>query len=152
VGDSYAVGLTPPLGALIRGVGGQLTGAGVIGTRIQQWAGAKFAQALASVPAPGPNLVLVSLGTNDMLLPFPSSEQADLDALVAQLRATSATLVWIGPPTEPFPDRGIRAMLARISVPLFRSDVLNLARGPDKIHPTAAGYAGWAGALVQWIG
>lgn len=150
VGDSFAVGLAAPLRELVTGLGAQLTADGVVGTRIPQWTGARLQQALAAVQG-GATMVLVSLGTNDMKLPTPASEQAALDQLVAQLRASKATLVWVGPPSVPFPDRGVRAMLQRMKVPLFRSDALQLARGPDGLHPTAAGYAGWAGALVQWI-
>lgn len=151
VGDSFAVGLAAPLRELVTGLGAQFVADGVVGTRIPQWAGARLQQALAAVQG-GASVVLVSLGTNDMKLPAPASEQPALDQLVAQLRATKATLVWVGPPSVPFPDRGgVRAMLQRMKVPLFRSDALQLARGPDGLHPTAAGYAGWAGALVQWI-
>lgn len=150
MGDSFAVGLAAPLRELVTGLGASLTADGVAGARIQQWAGARLQQALLTVQG-GATLVLVSLGTNDMKLAAPAAEQPALDQLVAQLRATKATLVWVGPPAVPFPDRGMRAMLQRVKVPLFRSDALRLARGPDSLHPTAAGYAGWAGALVQWI-
>jgi lysophospholipase L1-like esterase len=33
----------------------------------------------------------------------------------------------------------------------FPSDQLAIPRGPDGIHPTARGYAGWAGAIWQWL-
>ncbi len=33
----------------------------------------------------------------------------------------------------------------------FHSEKLEMPRGPDNLHPTARGYAGWAGAIWHWL-
>lgn len=139
IGDSLAQGLGTPMKQLL---GNDFRADGRVGTRIVDWAPYQ-------VPAPGPNLVLISLGTNDMRMMDPTTEQSALAALLAKFRGTR--VAWIAPPTMPFPDRGVRAMLARAGVPIFPSDSLVIPRGPDQIHPTVIGYAGWAGNLVTWL-
>jgi lysophospholipase L1-like esterase len=148
VGDSLAQGLAAPLKRLAADGSVNATSDGRVGTRIDQWAQQTWLQTdLQS----SPTFVLVSLGTNDMKLANALSERPLLDQLLARLRASNARVVWILPPTMPFPDPGVRAMIADTGVLLFRSDLLAIARGPDSIHPTAAGYAGWAGSIWQFL-
>ena len=33
----------------------------------------------------------------------------------------------------------------------FHSEKLEIPRGPDGIHSTPRGYAGWAGAIWRWL-
>jgi len=150
VGDSLAQGLTNPMkrfAAQDRQV--TFDGHGVPSTRIADWASKPWlAQDLARER---PTLVLFSLGTNDMRMPDPTTEQAQLAKIVAMVDAAGAELVWIAPPTMPFPDRGVRAMLAATGRAMYPSQTLAIPRAPDKIHPTMLGYSSWAGAIWTWL-
>lgn len=156
IGDSLAVGLGPPMQAIARDQKIPFDAVAEVGTRIDQWATRPdLDQHLAAFH---PTLVLVSLGTNDEYMQgagVVSRQAQKLQALLAKLHAAGADVVWIGPPTLPKPQsNGIVPML-KATIPAshyFPSDTaLTLPRGPDQIHPTVAGYAGWAGALWQWL-
>jgi lysophospholipase L1-like esterase len=149
VGDSFAQGLAPPLGELAKGLGVAFRADGRLGTRIAQWAAQPW---LSADLAWGPTMVLVSLGTNDMKLPQPAVEQPALAQLAARLKSSGGRVVWLNPPTMPFPDRGVRAMIAATGLEVFHSEALQLPRGPDGIHPTVSSYAGWAGSVWRWVG
>lgn len=156
IGDSLAVGLGPQLQAIAKDQKVPFDAVAEVGTRIDQWATrADLDQHLAAFK---PTLVLVSLGTNDAYMQgdwVVGRQQAALQALLAKIKASGAEAVWIGPPTLPLKtSNGIVPML-KATIPsshYFPSDTaLQLPRGPDGIHPTVAGYAGWAGALWQWL-
>lgn len=146
LGDSFAQGLALPLGQLARDAQVALVVDGRQGARITD-----FASSAPSLSAPL-DVVLVSLGTNDMKMQKPDDEAPLLDQLLASLRRAGKEVIWIAPPALPFPDRGVRRMIAKTAVPSFASDTLVIPRGPDGIHPTAFGYAGWAGAIWRWLG
>lgn len=158
LGDSLAVGLIPYIKCLASEQKVAFDGLAVVGTRIDQWAGSqKLVSHLASFQ---PTLVLVSLGTNDSYMrPDAAKRQAPyLETLLSKIAATQPELGWIGPPTLPQtsigkPDPALRAMLqARIpAADWFSSSALSIPRGPDGLHPTARGYAGWAGAIWHWL-
>ena len=155
-GDSLAVGLNPQLKQLADETGvAAYTGKGVVGSRINQWSQDSWQdgwlnQQLADFQ---PTLILVSLGTNDEAT-APGAVDRESDAfhtLLDKLRASGAEIVWIGPPELPFPRQGVSDMI-RASVPYyFESENLDIPRSPDHLHPNAAGYAGWAGAIWQWL-
>lgn len=148
VGDSLAVGLSHPLGQLAHDAQVAFLADGRISTRISQWAQNTW---LPTALTFAPTLVLISLGTNDMLLADPTLEAPALAAILERVRGAGANALWVVPPTMPFADRGVRAMIAASGVTRFPSDALTIPRGPDRIHPTAAGYAGWAGAIWQFL-
>jgi lysophospholipase L1-like esterase len=172
VGDSLAVGLSTPLGALAKDRGIAFSALATVGTRIDQWAQSQdLKDALASFQ---PTIVLISLGTNDAyMMPPPDvgvRQAPYMDALLTMIETGwthsddyglgPRAIVWIAPPT--LPDAAIsiapvRALIAdqaallhrRISI--YPSDRLTLARGPDGIHPVVSAYAAWAGAIWQWL-
>ena len=150
-GDSMAVGLDQHMRQLAAEAGVPYTGKGIVGTRLDQWDDSAWLdQTLASFQ---PTLILVSLGTNDeATAPGAIDRQAPhLAALLEKLDRTGAAVVWIGPPHLPFPRQGVSDMI-RENVPFyFESENLDIPRGPDNLHPNAAGYAGWAGAIWQWL-
>jgi lysophospholipase L1-like esterase len=151
IGDSLAKGLDPHLAALGReeGVASYL-GNGIVGSRIDQWAKSPWLDdALAKFR---PTLILVSLGTNDEYMgPNAAAKQAPaLAQLLGKLKASGAELVWIGVPTLPV-SNGVATMIEKQVPYYFPSTQIPIPRGPDRIHPTAAGYAGWAGALWRWL-
>lgn len=172
IGDSLAVGLTTPLGALAKDKGLAFMGLATVGTRIDQWAQSQpLKDALESFK---PTIVLISLGTNDAyMLPPPDVGQRQAPYLDELLRVIASgftrsedygmgprAIVWIAPPTLPQaavslgPVRALieaQATLLNRRVALFPSERLTLARGPDGIHPVVSAYAAWAGALWQWL-
>lgn len=157
IGDSLAVGTAPHYAVLAKEAGVEFKGIGVTGTRIDQWASSQeLPNVLASFK---PNLVLVSLGTNDAFMKgdVVGKQRAQLDRLLQQLEGYD--VVWVGPPTLPNPpspgmvtmiqDAAGNALAPRFHY--FHSERLQIPRGPDAIHPTARGYAGWAGAVWHWL-
>lgn len=150
VGDSLAQGLAPPLQQLAKADRIDVVGRGRQSTTIQQWGQqqAWLQQALAEGPF---DVVLISLGTNDMKVQSPASEEPAMRSLLSAIVAAGSQPVWIAPPTMPFPDRGVRALVASADVPTFPSDQLTIPRAGDGIHGTLAGYAGWAGAIWHWL-
>jgi len=123
------------------------------GTRIDQWA--KNAALFQKIAAFKPDVILVSLGTNDeyMKLDAGVRQAPALNELLTKLRAV-APVAWIGPPKLPKPGTNGAIPLILKNVPpshYYPSQNLTIPRGPDKLHPTAAGYAGWAGAIWKWL-
>ena len=159
-GDSLAVGLSTPMAALAKDNGILFDAVGQIGSTIGMWAGNTSLNAqLQQKLALRPDVVLCSLGTNDEALTPTSaaSEAPMLDSLIALVRASGATLGWIGPPAflpcVSFSPNGFSASI-RQRIPsndYFPSQNYDIPRGGDCLHPTAKGYAGWAGQIWQWM-
>lgn len=154
IGDSLAVGLAPQVKALAAEQKVPFLATATISTRIDQWAQSQaLTQTLAAFR---PTLVLVSLGTNDEYLTGDAvRRQAPyLDQLLQRLTVAGAEVVWIGPPTLPkAASNGIVALIqSKVAASqYFPSQTLQIPRGPDQLHPSAKGYAAWAGALWQWL-
>lgn len=151
IGDSLAVGLRAPLAALAASSGVPFEGHGIVGTRIDQWAGnAKLDQYLATFK---PTHVLVSLGTNDENVGtgWAAKEAPKLHALLDKIRAAGAEVLWIGPPSLPFPRVGVSDMVKGLVERYYPSELLQIERSPDKLHPTLAGYAAWAAQIWKWV-
>lgn len=153
-GDSHANGLAIPLKKLL--APREVRDAGQPSTTIHQWTnpagpGAPvFAQATAS------DLVLLSLGTNDLAAGVQSQVgAADAQLLVGVLKMRTPRIGWIGPPAlEKWPGDGFRAYLVHAldeeGVPYLHSDFVDFERGADGIHGTPKGYGQWAAEIVQW--
>lgn len=172
IGDSLAVGLATPLGALARDMGLAFLATATVGTRIDQWAQSEPLK--ATLESFKPTVVIVSLGTNDAyMLPPPDVGKRQAPYLDTLLRAINAgfthsedygmgprAIVWLAPPTLPpaasslAPVRALiesQATILNRRISIFPSDRLTLARGPDGIHPVVSAYAAWAGAIWQWL-
>ena len=154
VGDSLAVGLAPPMRAIAKDQSVVFDSIAKEGTRIDQWASsAALGDKIVSFQ---PSLALVSLGTNDEYLEGDGAAERQrgyLRQLLQRFADARVPVVWIGPPKLPRPTNGVVAMI-RSEVPgtnYFPSQLLEIPRGPDQIHPTARGYAGWAGSIWQWL-
>lgn len=143
-GDEHAWALAPFLILLARDAG--VAFASCLNKEdIATWAKKKLlAEATAKA---SPDLTLVSLHVE---VTRPSSVAA-LQQLVREGRPAGTTLVWLRPPRHDDDVVRLRAVLDEMKVPSFHSDRLALPRGADG-EPSARGYAGWAGALWQWIG
>jgi len=151
IGDSLAVGLGPPLKKLASAQGYGVAYDGKVGTRSGQWASGPSLP--ADLARDKFDVVLVSLGTNDMPTNFSAEQiQAAMATIVDKIRAAGAQPVWVAPPRMvTLREDAVRQAIASLGVPVFPSDALDIPRGGDRIHPTAIGYAGWAGALLGWL-
>jgi lysophospholipase L1-like esterase len=154
VGDSLAVGLATPMRALAAEANVPFDQISRSGTRIDQWAGSqKLAEKIQNF---NPTMVLVSLGTNDEYMGAGAAarQAPHLERLLVALRANQAEVIWIGPPRLPKPSSNGIVPLLRKTIArdhYFPSEKLTIPRGPDGLHPTARGYAGWAGAIWRWL-
>ena len=98
-----------------------------------------------------PDFIIVSLGSNEMELKSFERRIPDIQNLVEQL--DTIPYVWVGPPLWK-EDKGVYSMLEK-SLPagrLFRTEGIDIERGPDHIHPTKRGADVWADTLMNWIG
>jgi len=152
IGDSMAVGLDPHMRELAGETGIEAyAGRGITGSRIDQWA--RMGWLDTELESFHPTLVLVSLGTNDEALGAGAVARQEpfVDELLEKLHGSGAEIVWIGHPSLPFEENGV-ADLIESKVPFyFRSTELDIPRSPDGLHPNAAGYAGWSGAIWRWL-
>lgn len=153
LGDSLAVGLSRPLATIAKDHGVAFESMAVQGTRIDQWANNEAL--FAAVRKFKPNLILISLGTNDEYMTGDGGtrQKPYLQKLLSTLEAI-APVAWIGPPK--LPKTGTNGVIPMIveTVPssmYYPSQKLEIPRAPDKLHPTTGGYAGWAGEIWKWL-
>lgn len=156
IGDSFARGMAPHFKALAESEGLPFIAGAIDGTRLDQWVASPWL--IENLKAFQPTHVLVSLGGNDSYTFFTPEQVGDRAArLVALLEDAGAHVIWIGVPPmpprrdgKPFNEETILAVEAEAPY-YFDSSVLDIPRAPDGLHPTAAGYAGWAGTVWQWL-
>lgn len=149
IGDDLAEGLATPLKTLVEAAGMSFFLDGRKATTISDWSdGAWLVDDLALYR---PTVVIVSLGMADMLLASPAEEAPEVVALLHLAASGGASVLWVPPPVLPFDAAAVRQMIASATLP-FPSEALTIPRGPDLVHPTGKGYAGWAGAIWRWLG
>lgn len=154
IGDSLAVGTSPHFAAIAKEQRVPFEKQAVSGSRIDQWATSKkLGEKLASFK---PTMAIVSLGTNDEYLSGDAVKRQSpyLQQLLQRLQDAGVEVAWMGPPTLPKKASNGIVPLLQATIPsshYFHSETLQIPRGPDKLHPTARGYAGWAGAVWQWL-
>ena len=90
-----------------------------------------------------PDIVIITLGTNDVFVPYPAAMVQNVKSIVSRVGAREC--YWIGPPTWK-PDTGIVQVLRDNVAPckFYDSSNLKLQRAGDGIHPTDRGGADWA--------
>jgi lysophospholipase L1-like esterase len=154
LGDSHAQGLAPHLRTIAKEQGIPFHAVFRVGSTVDDWVGSPaLVAALAEFQ---PTLILVVLGTNDAYLPDASERQtAAIEELVAELEA-AGDVVWVLPlDLERYggaePDQELRQTIEDQAPSTFPSDELDIPRGPDGLHATAAGYGAWAGSLWNWL-
>jgi len=150
VGGVFAPGLAPPLRSL---AGEQkvpfdavLPPTGAKALRTDEWV--LRPELAAKIVTFQPTLVIVSLDAPATDSPARAKQAAALKALLTAIQTTGAEVVWIGPPVAPAARAPVREPSSRY---FPTGTALTLPRGPDGVQPTVAGYAGWAGALWQWL-
>lgn len=96
-----------------------------------------------------PDLVLVTLGMNNLTAARPDDYEVDVRSIVAQVGDRPCW--WIGPLSIPQPEKGLIAMLGRSTAPCgwMNSYGLDIERQPDQLHPTQPGASHWADAI--WV-
>lgn len=154
-GDSLANGLKDPLKAEAAKYGVELVGDGRTGTTAKQWVtGGWLAH---DIDANGPNVTLISLGTNDATGDL-SGFGADVSTLIDQATSKGGVVAWIGPPSfaakltpTPFPAGNVDKMRQTLAstlqprgIQIYPTDAHDYARSSDGIHMTTGGYADWA--------
>lgn len=97
-----------------------------------------------------PDIVIVTLGTNDALVPFPRALASHVRSIVKRVGAREC--YWIGPPLWK-PDTGIVGVIRDNagSCTFYDSSHLELQRISDGIHPTDKGGADWAEAFWTFM-
>jgi acyl-CoA thioesterase-1 len=90
-----------------------------------------------------PDIVILTLGANDVFIPFPENHIKAVEAIVKKIGDREC--YWMSPPTWK-PDSGIVDVIKEHSAPckFFDSRNLTLKRAGDHIHPTEKGGADWA--------
>jgi len=91
-----------------------------------------------------PDIVILTLGANDVFLPFPDYYATYVESVVKAVGEREC--YWIGPPTWK-PDTGIVSVIREHAgkCKFFDSSHLDIARAKDRIHPNDEGGAEWAG-------
>jgi lysophospholipase L1-like esterase len=156
IGDSMAQGLLPHLRGLASQEEIAYIGAGLPGTTISQWVASDWLK--RKLAEFRPTHVLIALGTNDAFSGLaPSTVAASAQKLAQGVSESGAAAIWIGAPSLPEkytgkrPDADVLQEVKSVSPYYFSSEEYVIPRGPDGLHPSAAGYAGWAGAIWNWL-
>jgi hypothetical protein len=150
VGDSFAAALGVELGKLLKASGVRSSMETKTPSYIGDWAfGPELRKALADY---NPDLVLITLGANEVEIPVPEQRVGPVQRLVKTLGQRPC--VWILPPLWK-PDTGVMQVIKDHAKPCQVLDsstlVPDLPRGRDHIHPSTEGRALWAKAVFDWL-
>jgi hypothetical protein len=94
-----------------------------------------------------PAIVILTLGTNDALVPYPQSLGPHVASIVKRLAGREC--YWMGPPLWKPDSAGLLPIIRDNVAPcrFYDGSHLKLQRGEDGIHPTDRGGADWANAF-----
>ncbi len=152
IGDSLAVGMEPKFISRARRAGYVPVSHTVNGTSIFQWI--KWIK--SDLERNRPELVVVSLGTNDAIIYDRVKQHAGLyGEFVKIVEDSGAVLVWLGPPdisSKRIPHiADERALIKKYAPHYFESEVIEKPLKGDGIHSSPAGYNRWMGAAWDWM-
>ena len=151
VGDSFAGSLGVPLGKRFKAAGMRTVLEFETASYVPTWASSP--ELPKYVDKYRPSLVIVTLGANEVELTNPESRASAVKRLVGKLGGRPC--VWVIPPLWK-PDTGIFNVIRENAAPcrILESDsiVRDVARKPDKIHPSDAARELWADAVLAWLG
>jgi len=150
VGDSFADALGIELGKLLKGAGLRTSLETKTPSYIGDWAfGPVLRKAISNY---NPDLVLITLGANEVEIPVPAQRVGPVQRLVKSLG--DRPCVWILPPLWK-QDTGVMQVIKDNAKPCQVLDssllVPSLPRGPDHIHPNTEGRIIWASAVFDWL-
>ena len=145
LGDSMVGGyggVTKALEAKFKGLGAQFVRDWQVSVSVATFDHEKKLQELLAKYHP--DLVILTLGANDVFVPFPASLAANVQS-VARKASAGRTCYWMTPPVWK-KDTGIVEVIKKNAAPckVFDASNMKIARGGDGIHPTDAGGATWA--------
>lgn len=150
VGDSFAAALGIELGKLLKQSGLRTSLETKTPSYIGDWAfGPVLRKAISDY---NPDLVLITLGANEVEIPVPAQRVGPVQRLIKSLG--DRPCVWILPPLWK-QDTGVMQVIKDNAKPCQVLDssalVPSLPRGPDHIHPSSEGRSIWAGAVFEWL-
>jgi lysophospholipase L1-like esterase len=151
IGDSFAGALGVPLAKRFKAAGLRNVVEFKTSSYIPTWAfGPELKKYVSNY---NPDLVLITLGANELEIPDPPQRVGAIKRLVATVAGRPC--VWISPPLWK-KDTGLLAVIRANVAPCHYLDsdalVHDLQRGPDKIHPSTEGREVWADAVFAWLG
>jgi lysophospholipase L1-like esterase len=149
VGDSMVGGfggLTKALEAHFKPLGSKFARDWQTSVSIQTFArDKKFGELIAKND---PDLVIITLGANDMAAPFPKSLGPFIAAIA---KKTAGRECWWLPPVPWSKDTALIQVIKDNAAPckVYDGSSLKISRGPDGIHPTDGGGAVWSKGFVD---
>jgi len=150
IGDSFADALGGNLNKLLRAADVKSDLEFETPSYIPNWSyGAKLPKLLARHH---PDLVLITLGANEIEIPHPEERIKPVKHLVQTLGGRPC--VWVAPPLWK-PDSGVLQVIRDNIAPCRYLDsnqlVHDLPRAHDKIHPSLEGREIWAKIVFDWL-
>lgn len=150
IGDSFADALGGALAHLLRAEGLRSDLEFKTPSYIPNWSyGAELPNYLARYQ---PDLVLITLGANELEMPNPRERAKAVRHLVATIAGRPC--VWVAPPLWK-PDTGLLQVIRDNVAPCRYLDsnalLHDLPRARDKIHPNAEGRRIWAKVVFDWL-
>jgi lysophospholipase L1-like esterase len=150
VGDSFADALGGALGKLLKAAGVRNDLEVKTPSYIPNWS--YDGQLPKFVSRYQPDLVLITLGANEIEIPHPEERAKPIRHLVSLLGGRPC--VWVAPPLWK-PDSGVLKVIHDNIAPCRYLDsnllVHDLPRARDKIHPNLEGRQIWAKVVFDWL-
>jgi lysophospholipase L1-like esterase len=151
VGDSFAGALGPALNQEFEAHGVKGVLKAETATYIPTWASNKaLPQYLDRYK---PDLVLITLGANELQIPDPQARAETVRRVVARLG--DRPCVWIGIPLWEGANPALMQVIADNAAPCLFLDstalLPNMDRAKDKIHPSTAARSEWAKQVTAWL-
>lgn len=149
VGDSMVPLVANYIKPVVTAHGGSYESISVSSSTTASWAsGHDLRDAIQKL---NPDLVLISLGSNELFTQDLDARAKDIRAIVSQIGARAC--LWVGPPAwaKGF---GFLSTLEHNAAPCgyFDSSVLHFDRQADGRHPTWGSSYRWAGAVWKRLG
>ena len=150
MGDSFAAALGVELGKLLKAQGVRSALEYKTASYIPNWSyGGDIPKYVSTYH---PDLVLVTLGANEIEIAKPEQRASAIRHLVGELGGRPC--VWVAPPLWK-PDTGLLKVIQENVAPCRYLDsnalVHDLPRGHDKIHPSPEGREIWAKIVFDWL-
>jgi lysophospholipase L1-like esterase len=150
IGDSFAAALGIELGKLLKSAGLRTALEYKTASYIPNWSYEGDVPKFVSNYQP--DLVLITLGANELEIPKPDERIKPIKHLVSTLGGRPC--VWVAPPLWK-PDTGLLQVIRENIAPCRYLDsnalLHDLPRGRDKIHPSPEGRQIWAKTVFDWL-
>lgn len=151
IGDSFAGALGIALNAELKAAGVHSILHFKVASFIPDWAFGKDVPFYVS--SFHPDLVLITLGANEVAMFDPTQRAGTIRRLVKRLEGRPC--VWIAPPLWAAGDRGLLPVIRANCAPCRYMDsnavYPEMPRLPDKIHPSIPARTEWAKRVVAWL-